>query len=291
MRPWLLWTFLAVVCWGVWAILARLLGESLTAGQQQALSTLGLLPVIAALAISGKLTSQGNRRRGAGYALAAGGLTCLGNIAYYDVLSRGARAATVVPLTALYPLVTVLLAVLVLGERLNRIQLAGVILSLGAIYLFNVQQDGGFFSAWLLVALIPIGLWGVAALLQKLATQQISGELATLWFLAAFFPVTAFLLLQQPLPISVPTQTWLLVILLGFAFALGNFALLVAFARDGKASVIAPLAGLYPLASLPIAILLLGERPGFREGAGILLALLAVIALALESPASAPQPT
>jgi len=284
MRPWLLWTLLAVVCWGVWALLAKLIGDALTPVQQQTLSTLGLLPVMAALGCSKKLTATGNRRRGAIFALGAGLLTCLGNIAYYDVLNRGAKAATVIPLTALYPLVTVLLAVLLLKERLNRIQLAGVGLSFVAIYLFNVQQDSGFFSAWLVVALAPIALWGVSGLLQKLSTNHVSGELSALWFLAAFVPVAVILLAQQPLPLAIAPLTWLLVVLLGFAFAFGNFALLAAFAADGKASVIAPLAGLYPLVSIPVAIVALHERIGWREGCGIVLALASVAALACETP-------
>jgi uncharacterized membrane protein len=284
MRPWLLWTLIAVVCWGVWALLAKLIGDALTPVQQQTLSTLGLLPVMAALACSKKLAATGNRRRGALFAVGAGLLTCLGNIAYYDVLNRGAKAATVIPLTALYPLVTVLLAVLLLKERLNRIQLVGVGLSFAAIYLFNVQQDSGFFSAWLLVALVPIALWGVSGLLQKLSTNHVSGELSALWFLAAFLPVAVVLLAQQPLPSAIAPRTWLLVVLLGFAFAFGNFALLAAFAADGRASIIAPLAGLYPLVSMPVAIVALHERIGWREGCGIALALASVAALACETP-------
>ncbi|MBN9690168.1 MAG: EamA family transporter [Verrucomicrobia bacterium] len=290
MQPWLIWTWVAILCWGVWAILARLIGEALTASQQQAFSTLGLIPVIGMLAVSRNWTVTGRRSRGILWALAAGVLTSLGNLAYYDALSRGARAATVVPLTALYPLVTVLLAVVFLRERLNRIQQTGVALSLAAIYLFNVPSQEGYLSPWLLLALVPIGLWGVAALLQKLSTQNISGEEATLWFLLSFVPVAGVLVFQDPWPTGKSAQTWLLVLLLGFAFALGNFALLFAFARNGKASVIAPLAGLYPLISLPIAYLAFNERPGPRELGGLTLALLAVAALALESPTS-PTPT
>jgi transporter family protein len=289
MQPWLIWTWVAILCWGVWAILARLIGEALTASQQQAFSTLGLIPVIGMLVVSGNWKVSGRRSRGILWALAAGVLTSLGNLAYYDALSRGARAATVVPLTALYPLVTVLLAVVFLRERLNRIQQAGVVLSLAAIYLFNVPSQEGYLSPWLLLALVPISLWGVAALFQKLSTQHISGEGATLWFLLSFFPVAGVLVFQDPWPTGKSTQTWLLVLVLGFSFALGNFALLVAFARNGKASVIAPLAGLYPLISLPIAYLAFHERPGPRELAGLILALLAVAALALESPTSTPS--
>ena len=259
MHRWLLWTFLAVFCWGLWALLGKIIGDALSPALTQALSTIGLIPIILVLGLSRKVNRSAHKRRGVLLALSAGTLTCLGNIAYYGVLSRGAKAATVVPLTSLYPL------------------------SLIAIYLFNVQQEQGFLSAWLLVALIPIMLWGIAGLLQKLATNDISGELATLWFLAAFVPVAICILVQQSLPARIAPGTWLFVAALGLTFALGNYALLAAFASNGKASVITPLAGLYPLVSIPIAILLLGERIGWRESMGITLALISAAALSYES--------
>jgi drug/metabolite transporter (DMT)-like permease len=126
-------------------------------------------------------------------------------------------------------------------------------------------------------------------LLQKLATNDISGELATLWFLAAFVPVAVCVLVQQSLPARIAPGTWLLVAALGLTFALGNYALLAAFANNGKASVITPLAGLYPLVSIPIAILLLGERIGWRESLGITLALISAAALSCESRSAPPE--
>ena len=288
MRPWLLWTLLAVFCWGIWAVLGKLIGESLSPAMMQAFSTLGLLPVILALGLSRRLRAAGGRHRGALFALCAGGLTCLGNVAYYGILSRGAKAAVVVPLTALYPVVTILLAVLLLKERLNMIQSAGILLSLCAIYLLNVQHEKGLFSSWLGVAFVPIAVWGVAGFLQKLATNYISGGLSTLWFLAAFVPVAAWIISQGPTPVGVAMKTWVLAIALGLTFALGNLALLVAFAREGKASIIAPLAGLYPVVSIPIAILCLNERIGWREALGILLALISAVTLSWESR---PAPT
>lgn len=285
---WLLWTALAVISWGIWAIFSKLIGEGLSANHSQALSTLGLVPVIIVLGLSQKLRATGNRTLGAGLALSAGVLTCLGNAAYYDVLNRGAKAATVVPLTALYPLVTILLAVVVLREKLNPFQLAGLGLSLVAIYLFNVTPGGGIASSALAWILAPILLWGVAALLQKISTNHISGELATLWFLAAFVPVAGVILWREPLPADISTKTWLLVAGLGFFFAVGNFALLEAFASGGKASIISPIAGLYPIVSVPIAILWLGEEIGGREATAIALALAGVVALSMESKPTNP---
>ncbi len=285
MPRWLLYSILAVLCWGVWAVISKLIGDAVTAAQSQALSTLGLFPVMLALRTSRSLTASGNRRRGCLTAFAAGTITCAGNVAYYHALNSGAKAATVVPLTALYPLVTIVLAVLLLRERLNAIQVGGIAMSLTAIYFFNIASVEGMASSSLLYALIPIALWGVSGLLQKISTNDISGELSTFWFLAAFVPVAAVILVFQPLQSALTVKSWLLLAALGLFFSAGNFALLAAFARQGKASIIAPLAGLYPIVSVPIAITFLGEKIGPRETAGIVLALVSVAAMACERPA------
>ena len=83
-------------------------------------------------------------------------------------------------LTALYPLVTVLLAVGLLGERLSGVQIFGLILSLSAIWLFNVQTEGKLLSPTVGFAVLPIVLWGLSGFLQKLATNQLSAETAAL---------------------------------------------------------------------------------------------------------------
>lgn len=278
---WAIWTFVALVSWGCWALISKLIGDALTPEASQALSTLGLLPVIVGLAVAKTPAPFGNAKAGVALGFAAGILTCLGNIAYYALLNS-AKAVTVVPLTALYPLVTVLLAVVFLKEKLNALQIAGIALALVAIYFFNVPADAAGVSSLVIVALGPIAFWGVSGLLQKISTNHIAGETSAIWFLAAFIPVAAILLMRGVV-LNASARTWTLAILLGLTFAFGNFAILQAFARGGKASVIAPLAGLYPVVSIPIAIGVLGERISARETIGVIAALAAVAAISIES--------
>lgn len=285
MSPWLAWTLVAVVSWGLWAVLSRGLGEALSPGLSQALSTLGLIPLL--LPLLWRRAAQLRRAsvRGTIQALAGGVVTCLGNVAYYAALNRGGKAATVVTLAALAPLVTVGLSLVLLRERLNRLQVAGVAASLVAIWLFNVPPDGGLLSPALTYALVPIVLFGLSGFLQKLATNHLDGEVAAVWYLGAFVPVALWYGLSEPWPAVVTGRTWALVVGLGFFLALGNFAVLAAFARGGKAAVISPLSNLFPLVSLPL-LLLLGETVGQREWLGIAVALLAAVGLAWESPAA-----
>jgi bacterial/archaeal transporter family protein len=288
MPAWLTWTFVALVSWGVWAVLSKLLGSALTAEQSQALSTLGILPILIAIVLSRRVSLREASRKRLLLALAGGVVTCLGNVAYYAAVARGEKVATIVSLTALYPLTTILLAVLILRERLNPIQLTGIALSFVAIWLFNIQAGGELLSATVVYALLPIFFWGLSGFLQKVATNHLAPETAALVYLSAFIPVGVFFAAAEPWPSAMTPRTWVLVLALGFFLAFGNFAILAAFARGGKASVIAPLGSLYPMISVPIAVLFMRESVGKREIVAIACALASVIALSWETPPPKP---
>jgi drug/metabolite transporter (DMT)-like permease len=287
---WLFWTLTALLSWGVWAVLSKLLGNALSAEQSQALSTLGLVPILLPLALSARASLRQASPKGLLLALVGGIVTCLGNIPYYAAVGRGEKFATVVSLTALAPLVTVLLALFILRERLNRIQLLGLALSLAAIWLFNVREDRALLSPTVVVALLPILFWGLSGFLQKAATNHASAEAAALVYLGAFVPVGVFYALRERWPNPIAPATWLLVIAMGFLLAFGNFAVIAAYARQGKAAVVAPVVNLYPLISVGIA-LLLGETVMKREMIGIACALASVAALSFESAPPKPEPT
>jgi len=86
-----------------------------------------------------------------------------------------------------------------------------------------------------------------------------------------------------------PRERRLLIALVGFTLGFGNLAILAAFARGGKASIITPLTGLYPVVSVPIAVCFLKETVGAREAIGIALALLSVVALSHEKRPVEPE--
>jgi drug/metabolite transporter (DMT)-like permease len=249
----------------------------------QALSTVGILPVIVALSAMSDASPSNSRRTGILLAIGSGIVSCLGNIAYFDVFNRGGKAAAAIPFTAMYPAVTVILAIPLLKERLNRPQAMGILLSMVAIYFFNVSAVEGMFSPWLLIAVLCVVLWGVCGLLQKASTNYISARRSAVWFLLSFLPAAAIIMVYDPLPTGISLRTWLLAAAVGFTLALGNLTVLLAFASGGKASIISPLAGLYPLVSIPIAIAVLGERLGWRESLGIVCALAAVALLSYQS--------
>jgi transporter family protein len=290
MPRWLAFTGLTMLLWGGWGVLGKPLSAELPSWQVQVMSTAGLLPVIVALFLSPQLRRGAHRKRGCALAFAAGLIGSLGNVAYYQTLVLGGKASAVIPLTALYPLVTIILALIFLRERLNVVQGAGIGLSLAALWCFNVGSGAPWLSPWLAVALVPIALWGGSALLQKLATLHASAELATLAFLLGFVPVAVGAPLVQPMVWRLPGTTWLLLISLGLCFGLGNLTLIFAYGTGGHASIVTPLASLYSVVTIPLAMLLLGERVTRREALGIGLALIAVVALGWEAPPSPASP-
>lgn len=291
MPRWLFWTLLTLASWGLWAVLSKLIGERLSQIHLQAISTIGLVPIVVALWMSKASAPSGNSRKGILLAVGAGMFSALGNIAFYEAMNHG-KASTIVPLTALSPVVTILLAIPLLKERFNLIQCGGICLSLAAILLFNVQPESseptGPVARWLGMALLAVLLWGVTGLMQKMSTNHIPAQSSAIWFLGAFFPVAGAILLYDPLPGDVSTQSVALAAALGFALALGNLTILLAFSSGGKASIISPLAGLYPVVSIPIAIVAFHEKVNLHELFAIVLALIAVVMLSYQSPAKNP---
>jgi bacterial/archaeal transporter family protein len=74
---------------------------------------------------------------GIALALIAGGLSALGVLILY-LLLRVAPASVVIPISALYPLVTVILSFIFLNEVLSWARVLGVACALAAIWLLSI---------------------------------------------------------------------------------------------------------------------------------------------------------
>lgn len=289
MAPWLLWTITTMVSWGLWGVATKLLGTALSGEQIQALSTLGLIPILLPLALHKNASLKGASHKGLALAFLGGVITCLGNIPFFHAVAKGGDFAKVVSLTAMALLVTVIMALVLLRERINRMQMLGLALSMVALWLFRVEEDKALLSKAVLVALLPILLWGASGFLQKLATNYVTAEAAALVYLVAFVPVGLVYGFLEPWPANLAPNAWYLVILAGFLLAFGNFAVIQAYGRSGKAAIIAPLVNLYPLVSITAAIQLgdlfpqLEEKIPLRHAIGIACALASAAALAMES--------
>jgi uncharacterized membrane protein len=286
MPRWLFYSLLAIAMWGGWGLIGKL--TRLDEWQMTALSTIGVAGVAGLLLFSPRLRQGGNLRLGMAVAFVTGIFGNLGNLAYLKALKVG-DASVVAPYTALYPLVTVVLARVLLRERMNGVQGVGFVLAVAAGALFSYVGGGGTthaftFGPWMVWATATVVCFGIAAITQKIATNHISNELSLVCFAASFVPVGAAILLWGgPFDWKLPRHEWIYVLLYGSGIGLGTLVLFAAY-RWGNASVVTALTGLYPAltAVLAMAIPSFGERFTAVKGVAIVLAAVAGAALTYE---------
>ena len=138
---WLFWSLITIVLWGTWGLVSKIASGGVDAYVNQLLYTAGLAPLMIFVAWTVHRKGRGETREGraAGvfWAFLTGILGGVGNLAFCEALVKGGEASVVAPVTALFPMVTVLLAVLFLRERLGRLQWVGLGLAFVAIYLLS----------------------------------------------------------------------------------------------------------------------------------------------------------
>jgi transporter family protein len=135
---WLGWSVLAILFFGAWGVVSKVAVDYTSPMVNQVIFTIGLAPVVLAVALSKNFAAGRNRRKGAAFGFITGILGGTGNIMFFLALDEGGKASTVVPVTGLYPMVTVFAALILLREKLNRVQAVGIGLALAAIVLLNV---------------------------------------------------------------------------------------------------------------------------------------------------------
>ena len=133
---WLWYALLGVFFWGLWGFLSKIGSDSASPMQMQILFTLGMLPVALGMFIQmrGKLDRD---RIGITYGLLCGIATGVGTLGYFAAL-HGQNASVVTPLTGVFPVLTVILAFVILRERLNKVQMGGMLLALASIVILSI---------------------------------------------------------------------------------------------------------------------------------------------------------
>jgi uncharacterized membrane protein len=76
-------------------------------------------------------------------AILGGTLNGLGALTSFSALESGGKASVVISLISLYPLLTVVTAVLFLHEHLTPVQIAGILLAIVAAILLSIEPKQG----------------------------------------------------------------------------------------------------------------------------------------------------
>ncbi|MET1160507.1 MAG: EamA family transporter [Thermoprotei archaeon] len=138
MSSWLTYSLLCLIVWGLWGFAIKYAYKGLDWINVYFLSSLASFTLALTVYLLATRGVVPRIETPAYYALLSGLLGGLGYIFFVKALEKG-KASVVVPLTALYPAITVILSLVLLGEKPSMYQLIGVILAIVAAILISIE--------------------------------------------------------------------------------------------------------------------------------------------------------
>jgi transporter family protein len=130
-------------------------------------------------------------------------------------------------------------------------------------------------SSWLALSLVSLGLWGIWGVFSKVATQHLGPQVAYLIGIFGYVPVFGILLYETGGNIPWQPWGWAIALAAGMSTGFGLFFFFRALST-GNASVVVPLTSLYPVVTVLLSWLFLGENLSPRQWTGLVLAMAAV---------------
>lgn len=193
---------------------------------------------------------------------------------FYYSLSKGNLSLTSTIISA-YPVVTIALTHLFLGERLDAWQYGGVALILagGVVVALPERAQAGAIPGlgWVLWGLLGAGSLGTGDFLSKLSINQI-GSYAHLFYLSFMLNLASlpnFLVDRGHRPAPRILSRTSLPSFLGLILSLlGALCFMVAYGY-GPASLVSSVSGIYPALVALLAVRFLKEKVNWRQGLGI----------------------
>ena len=134
---WFWYSMLCIISWGGWTIFGKIASRDISATTLQFLFPFGCLPVAVPLLFSRHLKLE-KSWKGISCGIGNGVLAGIGGLALFAAYRTGGNTAVITTVTAMYPLVTVVLAVLLLRERLTFLQILGLLFAAAAFVIFSM---------------------------------------------------------------------------------------------------------------------------------------------------------
>lgn len=288
---WLLYAILASVTWGIWGILTKFISGDTGPFMTHLMFTTGA--VITLPLIIRNCKKEDFNIKGFMFGIGAGLIVVLGNVSVYQSFRMGGNASVVIPLTNLYPLVTIIIALGVFKEKLNWLNAIGILVVVPAIIFMSGQSQlfrnpmQSFQSSpsgiWILFAMLSLVLFGLYSASQKV----ISGKLTTAWsylsFLISSILVSLVFIAFGLIDFHLAGKMYLYGSLAGFLDGLGVLAIFAAYHAGGKASKVSTIAStLQQVFTVIMAIIILGERIDLTMACGIIMAICGSYLLTVE---------
>ena len=284
-RRWLAHALVTVALWGVWGALS---GISAERGFPETLvyCVWALTMVPPALFVLWRNGWKLDRSpRAIAFGMLIGLLGAGGQMVLFHALTVG-PAYYIFPIISLSPVVTIALSFALLHERTTRLGALGIALALLALPMLDLSfgGDGANGLGWFALALLIMLAWGVQAYFMKRANQDVGADSIFFYMMlgALLLAPVAWAMTDFSQPVNTGWDGPWLAACIQLLNAVGALLLVYAF-RYGKAMVVAPLTNAgAPLVTALLALLIAGAVPGPLKLAGLALALVASVLLALE---------
>lgn len=277
---------MTTVAWGIWGAFIGLPSEH---GFPDTLSYVVwaltmIVPAAWAMRKSREALQTDNRSITLG--LAIGGLGAGGQMLLFHAVTLG-PTYLIFPIVSLSPVVTIVLSLLLLGERTGRLGVAGIALAVMSLPLFDYSPEAGIhpYGTWFYLALAVMLAWGLQAYFIKLANATMSAESIFFYMMITglMFIPAAWFLTDFSRPVFLGFKGPYLAAGIQMLNAVGALLLVYAF-RYGKAIVVSPLVNAgAPLLTAAISLAIAGTLPGPYKIAGAALALSGALLLSLQT--------
>ncbi|MBP0456798.1 DMT family transporter [Streptomyces montanisoli] len=275
-RGWMIPAGLLVLFWGVWGAFSSK-PTDLYGYPEEMVYIIWSLTMILPAAAALRRERFDRRPVAALYGLLAGLTGAGGQLVLFQALSDG-PAYLIFPVVSLSPVITVLMAVALLRERINRLAVVGVVAALVAILLLSIPGGGGgghSSGPWMVLAAVVCVAWGAQAFfMRKAAVVGVNDATTFGWMtISGLLLIPVAYLMMGSFPSGAPWQAPALTAGTQVLNAVGALFLVMALSR-GKAAVVAPLTNaLAPVLTIVLSLIVYQTLPTIWAAIGIVLAL------------------
>ena len=287
MEFWFFLAALSVLFWGLAMALAKISTPKLGVARVACL----ISPIEGAMYFAGYISFRGTVAVGMEYGaigLASAFIGMIAYICFYESMVDG-QVAVLGTISAAYPALTVIGALLFLSETLTTSQalgLAAVIFGVLALSYERPNPQHAIPKRSLFFALLAFLLWGFWSLTAKIAVSNIGpGNVFGCYVISSLTIPLVYVMLRRPRPLTneKPSRTLWAAGAGGVALNVAG-TLIFAFALSmGQASLVVPISSAYPLVTVAIAILLLGEKLNRLQTIALASVLIGLITIGITS--------
>ncbi|WP_263357598.1 EamA family transporter [Acidicapsa ligni] len=133
MKPWIVYSMMTLLFWGLWGVFSKLASAYTRPRQTLLFQAVGVLAFAFVVLVLERFEID-RSAAGFGWSFAGGFVNFIGFLAFFAAVQKG-KVSTVISLSSLYPVVTIVLSVLFLHEKITRREGLGIALALTAGWL------------------------------------------------------------------------------------------------------------------------------------------------------------